>query len=178
MRKDTPMRSIVIGCRWAGAAGYLGLALLLPGLFGCGGGEGKVSGQVLFNGEPLPGGRVTFRPANPRENSVSADLDEQGNYTAVLPVGEVQVCIDNRELEERPALGGTLGANLPLSEEVRKKLGRGQAPPAAPKSAEVGPKKSPARYVAIPSRYYTVEESGLQFTVSRGDQKHDIELTP
>jgi hypothetical protein len=120
---------------------------------------------------------VTFRPASPKESSVSAELDEQGNYTAVLPVGEVQVCIDNRELEERPPLGGALGANLPLTEEVRKKLG-GQAPPAASKSAEVGLKKSSARYIAIPSRYYTVEGSGLQFTVSRGDQKHDIELTP
>jgi hypothetical protein len=54
---------------------------------GCGAGEGKVSGRVLFDGKPLPAGRVTFRPADSRMNSVSVELDEQGNIKrCCLPV--------------------------------------------------------------------------------------------
>ena len=82
-----------------------GLVLLLPLVVGCGPGQGNVSGRVLFNGAPLPGGRVTFRPADPRQNSVSAEIDRQGNYQAVLPAGEVKVCVDNRELEPPPRIG-------------------------------------------------------------------------
>jgi hypothetical protein len=173
------MQSIVINPRWAGAAGCLGLALLL-GAVGCGGsGQANVSGQVLFKGAPLPGGRVTFRPANPKANSVSVALDEQGNYTAVLPVGEVQVSVDNRELEQRPSLpSGGLKPNLPLSEDARKKLGRDKPGSEASKSTTGEPKKSPGKYIALPSKYYTAEESGLQFTVKPGSQKHNIELTP
>src|SRR4051812_12307969 len=90
---------------------FVGLFLLLL-VAGCGPGRGKVSGQVTFGGAPLPGGRVTFQPADPRQNAVSVDLDEQGRYAADLPAGDVAVSIDNRELEPRAAQSG-LPANLP-----------------------------------------------------------------
>ena len=55
-----------------------------------------MSGHVLLDGTPLPAGRVTFRPADPRMNSVSVELDEQGAYQAVLPSGEVKAAVDKR----------------------------------------------------------------------------------
>jgi hypothetical protein len=163
----------------AGRPGYLsrvGLLLVLLLLMGCGPGHGHVSGRVLYNGVPLPAGRVTFRPADPRQNSVSAELDEQGNYQAVLPAGEVQVCVDNREWEPPP---GPLASRLPpdLPPEVRKALGGGRPDRPAPKPPENAPRRTASRYVKIPDRYYDLETSGLQLTVARGEQKHDIELT-
>jgi hypothetical protein len=119
---------------------------------------------------------VTFRPADARQNSVSAELDEQGNYQAVLPVGEVKVCVDNREWEPSP---GPIGSRLPpdLPPEVRKALGGAKPDQPPPKAPENAPRRASARYVKIPDRYYDLETSGLQFTVASGEQKHDLELT-
>jgi hypothetical protein len=170
------MRAMAFGSGWPGLVGRLGLLLLLPAVAGCGSGQGKVSGRVLYGGAPLPGGRVTFRPADPKQNSVSAELDAQGNYQVVLPAGEVKVCVDNRELEPAPPLGGTV---LPpgLSPEVRKALGAGKPNRSRPNPPDDAPEKPSGRYVKIPDRYYEIETSGLQFTVEGGDQKRDIELT-
>ena len=67
---------------------WLGLAAAAGVLAGCGPGKGRVSGQVLFNGKPLPGGWVTFQPAVRGHNPVSAEIDRDGNYSAVLPAVE------------------------------------------------------------------------------------------
>jgi hypothetical protein len=151
------------------------LGLLLPLLAGCGPGQGKVSGRVLLNGAPLPGGLVTFRPADARQNAVTATIDAQGNYEALLPAGEVKVCVDNRELEPPPVLAGLQPPGLPP--EVQKAIGGGKADKAAPRSADKPAEKAAGRYVPIPEKYYAVETSGLQFVVQRGDQKQDIQLT-
>src|SRR5262245_48509919 len=102
-----------------------GWLLLVPLVAGCGPGEGTVSGKVTYDGKPLPGGLVTFRPADPRQNPVSVQLDKEGNFPATaLPVGEVKVCIDNRELEPVPSFGPAIPGGL--SEEAKKALGGGK----------------------------------------------------
>lgn len=152
-----------------------GLLLLLPFLAGCGGGKSKVSGQVRFNGDPLPGGLLTFQPAAPKSNVVAVPLDEQGNYQATLPVGEVQVAIDNRGLQPRSTDSRNLPRDLPA--QARQALSNVKPetvpPPPAGNPAAVKPR---GQYVPIPPRYYTVEHSGVKFTVEPGQQKHDIEL--
>ncbi len=156
---------------------WLGLLLLLPSGVGCGPGQAKVSGRVLYKGTPLPGGRVCFRPADPRRNSLTVDLDADGNYEAVLPVGDVQVSVDNRELEPRRRPQGMVLP--PLKPEVREKLGGGANPEKAPPApGEDAADKLPGRYVKIPDKYYDTEKSGLQFKVEPGGQRHDIELQP
>jgi hypothetical protein len=160
------MRQVLFGC---------GALLLLAAASGCGGpGQGKVTGQVRFDGKPLPGGRVTFRPADARQNSVSAELDEQGNYEVVLPAGEVKVSVDNSELERPPPMvGGVVPPGI--SPEAAKALG--PARPAKPPPVGEGGGRRAGRYVPIPERYYMVESSDLKFTVKRGEQKQDLELT-
>jgi hypothetical protein len=159
-----------------GPAIVTGLGLLLVVVTGCGPGQGKVSGQALLDGAPLPGGRLTFRPADPRQNSVSAELDEQGRYEVLLPAGLVQVSIDNRELESR----GNQSAVPPidgLPPNVLEKLrGGAKSDSAQCKPVEDALLKLPGKYVVIPNRYYDLETSGLEFTVQRGDQNHDIIL--
>jgi hypothetical protein len=148
-----------------------GLLLLFVGLVGCGARTGKVSGRVLHDGQPLPGGWVTFRPADPSKNAVSAELDKEGNYEALLPVGEVLVSVDNRELEPRSSHAG-LVLDVPLGTEAKKAIGvpKGEQP-------RVPAPEKGGRYVHIPSKYYTAENSGLKFTVQGGDQKQDILLS-
>lgn len=134
---------------------------------GCGGQrEGTVTGKVLIEGAPLPGGLVTFRPADPKRNAVSAELDAQGNYRAVLPSGEVKVCVDNRDLEPTGPIDSILPPGLPPT--VAKALQPTKSSPQASKSS--------SRFVRIPEKYHDIETSELKFTVQGGNQQHDIEL--
>jgi hypothetical protein len=158
----------------------LGLVLLIPVLTGCSPAIGKVSGKVTYKGQPVPGGLITFRPADPVKNSITVELDTEGRYSATLPAGDVTVIIDNRELEPRPSMP-SMPAGIPLSAEAQAKL-RGKAPPATA-TADGGPKtgedvrRPSGRYVPIPEKYYELETSGLKFTIKGGDQPLDIQLT-
>jgi hypothetical protein len=126
---------------------------------------------VLLDGKPLPGGRVTFRPENSAFNSVSAELNEQGQYEAVqLPVGRIHVSVDNREFEPRPPRS-PISIGLPnLPPELKSKIA---AAPSRP--APTNPKPS-GRFVKIPERYYISEPEDLEFIVDANMQQHDIEL--
>ena len=160
---------------WPGRVVRYGPLLFLLMVAGCGPRQGHVSGQVTFNGAPLPGGRVTFQPADPRKNAVSVDLDDQGRYAADLPAGDVAVSIDNRELEPRAPQSG-IPADLPpaLRDKIRKTGGAGGGSPRPPEGAP----KSSGKYVAIPPRYYAAETSGLTIRVRGGEQTEDLPLTP
>jgi hypothetical protein len=156
---------------------------LLPLLVvaGCGRATSKVSGKVRFKGTPLPGGQLTFRPDDPKLNPVIAEIDEQGRYEAVLPVGTVKVSVDNRGLEPPAKLdgGAAIPLDLPLSPDAKKALqGKKAERPAPPARSDNEAKKPAGRYIRIPDRYYDVTTSGLDFTVQAGDMKHDIELSP
>src|SRR5262249_48826341 len=150
--------------------GRVGLLLLLPLAAGCGPGRSAVSGRVLLDGQPLPRGRVTFRPADPRENTVRAEVDEQGNYQAVLPAGDVLGSVGHREPDPGAGPVGGLPPDLPITPEARQQLGRGLAPTR-------DPGKDAGRYRPLPDKYYQAETSGLGFAVKGGGMKHDIELS-
>src|SRR5262249_913694 len=141
---------------------------------GCGPGQGKVSGRVLYNGAPVRGGWVTFRPADSRQNSVAAEIQADGSYSAVLPVGGVKVSVDNRNLE--PQAPSAPPPVPDLSPEARKALGNPTPGKAAPAAGGGGHEKPSGKYVQLPGRYYDVETSGLDFTVAGGEQQHDLEL--
>jgi len=166
----------------ARALATIGFALCLTALAGCGGpATGKVSGRVTYKGQPLPGGLVMFRPADPRQNLITVELDKDGQYSAVLPGGEMTVSIDNRDLEPRPAFGSGVPAGVPIAPDIRAKLGKAALPAPPPdkpvESADLPPPQPSGRYVPIPVKYYAVETSGLKFTVKGGDQTQDFELT-
>jgi|SRR5579875_613426 hypothetical protein len=151
--------------------------LLLSLAVGCGGeSKVKVFGQVRYKGAPLPGGIVTFQPENTKFNTVAVLLDEQGNYEVTLPVGKVQVAVDNRDLQPRPAAPPV--ALLPTVQQAVKKVKSSASPPPAspPAKEPSAPPKPRGKYIAIPETYYTLEKSGLAFTVEQKNPKHDIEL--
>jgi hypothetical protein len=170
------MRSLLFHSRWCGRAiGFVAL-LLLPVAAGCGPGEGKVTGQVLYDGKPLPGGRVTFMPEG-AANPVTVTLDEQGKYEAVLPTGEVKVSVDNRALEPRPALPTGIPPGIPGGAAAKLAEARQKSPQQTSGTVDPGMHgRIPGKYVAIPKKYYDYTKSEIKFTVTRGDQAHNIEL--
>jgi hypothetical protein len=152
----------------------LGVLLLIALVAGCGPRKVTVSGQVLLDGAALPGGRVTFRPADSAQNSVTAALDKDGRYEAVLPTGEVAVCVDNRELE--PLDAAPSDPPPPLPPDVQQKLADAGVNLTTQTTPPKPPKPNP-NYRPIPPRYYEIETSGLHFTVAPGQAKQDIKLT-
>jgi len=158
---------------WRPLVGPLGLLLALALLAGCGRREGKVSGRVLYNGKPLPGGSLYFRPADGALNTVSVTIDEKGNYEAALPVGEVKIAVNNTELQRQPAEGGGR-PQLPPIKLPNIPKSKGSEPPEAPPPD--APQKPAGAYVPIPEKFYNADTSGLTYTVKPGPQTHDIEL--
>jgi hypothetical protein len=152
-----------------GPALWLAPLLLLPVLAGCGQATGHISGKVIYKGQPLPGGRLTFRPADDRLNGVPAVIDASGNYEATLPAGDVTIAVDNRELQPpEPGPRPKLPPGIKLPEQD------GAAKAAADPGAGGG--KLAGKYVAIPEKFYQAETSGLKYTVKTGSEQHDIEL--
>jgi hypothetical protein len=156
-----------------GPAGLTALVLLMLAA-GCGGpAPGRVTGRVLLDGKPVLGGVLTFVPADFKGPGASATVDESGGYTVELPPGDVLVSFDNHSLAPPPP------RQLPplpkgMSPEIAAKLGgRSPGQPAPP----ADPPARSGRYVKVPDRYFTAETANLKFTVTPGDQQHDIELT-
>jgi hypothetical protein len=165
------MRPIPFGPGWIRYGRRLGLLLLLPLLTGCGAGKVKIKGQVTYDGKPLPGGFVKFFPENSNLPAVQADLDEQGNYEAELPIGEVTIAVDNLNLMPPPPDEGPKG--LPLSNEDIKRLGMDKSRKAPEKPA---PNQGGKHYVPIPPHYAKPETSGLTYKVESGSETLNIPL--
>src|SRR6266446_4651307 len=85
-------------CRFAALLSILAFFAFVAGCGGAGA-KGKMSGKVLYSGKPVTGGSVIFRPDAPSENTVIAQIDANGNYTASLPVGPVKIAVDNKDLQ-------------------------------------------------------------------------------
>jgi hypothetical protein len=116
----------------------------------------EVSGKVVFQGKPLPGGRVTFVAVQGGFAS-SGNIDENGNYQLSSPVGDVEIGVDNTMLQRQRGKP----ANLPHLKE--------------PGAEEAKPLKG--KWVDIPASYADPHTSGLKFTVKPETQTHDIELS-
>jgi hypothetical protein len=148
---------------------WLALLVVLPLLSGCSPSHGTLSGQVMYRGQPLPGGWLTFRPADSKENSVHALIGADGHYEATLPVGDVAISVDNQEWAPKSSLGSIVPPGVKLPPVAQPKAG---APP-APKGDQ---EKHPGSYVEIPQKYANTETSGLHYTVKKGADTHQIDL--
>lgn len=145
---------------------FLQAACILLCFAGCGPRTGVVSGEVTFKGKPVPGGLLTFRPADPAMNSVAYELDRDGKFKIELPVGEAMICIDNREFEPHPATAPAIPPGMNLPPDVLKSM---QA--STKESSKVSD-----RWVKLPEKYYQIETSGLKIVVKGGEQTETIEF--
>ena len=138
------------------------LELFVLVVAGCSGGKGDVSGQVKFKGEPLPNGRVTFVCQAGTKEVFSSEILNGRYAISGIPAGLVRITVETFP----PAPATTLPTKIPGGIPPNIK---GMPPPGAPPPA-------PGKYVAIPPRYGNVKESGLSYTVTTGQQEHDITL--
>ena len=144
-----------------------------------------VRGKVLQkNGEPLPGGSVTFYATdNTKALPQTAQIKPDGTYEMPkAPVGKVTVTVSNLELKEggvRPPVG--MGGGIPTGPGgVGPPKGAG-GPPKDAIDAKAppdwqGPPKPEGKYVPINKKYQDAERSGLIFEVKTGEQNIDIKL--
>lgn len=119
-------------------------------------GHADVSGQVLFQGKPLPGGQVTFVTVKGGFTS-AGPIDENGNYHIEAPLGEVIIGVDNQMLVKN--------RRSPQKVSHPKQPGEDQE------------HTIKGRFVDIPSQYGDPSTSGLKYTVQPGTQTHNIELS-
>jgi len=133
---------------------------------GCGPRFGEVSGEVTYQGKPIPGGMVTFRPQEESMNSVTFVLERDGKFKVQLPVGNVKVCLDNREFEPRPATMPAMAPGLNLPPEVAKSM----------QASSKESNRVSDRWVKIPLKYYELESTDLEFKVKGGQQSEKFEL--
>jgi hypothetical protein len=138
---------------------------------GCGSGTGTVKGQVTYQEKPVSGGLITFVPTDSKHNSVTAEIDENGNYQLTAPAGEVRISVDNRSLKPEAPAGPPS-----FPPELVKKFGKAPPTPKKEEPAEAGNKKSSGRYRDIPDKYYRTDTSGLTYTVTSGTQTKNFEL--
>jgi hypothetical protein len=155
--------------RLAGCCFLLGL---ITSLGGCGTNvqheveHAEVSGKVLYEGKPVPGGQVGFVTVS-GGFAASGNIDENGNYEIKSPVGEVIITVTNSMLQSGG--GGKGGA---------KKGGGGKPKDLPHPGKQSGEAKAvEGHWVQIPSKYSDASSSDLRYTVKPGPQTHNIELT-
>ena len=129
--------------------------------------HGEVTGKVLFQGQPLPGGTVSFVAVN-GGFADTGRIDENGNYQLKSPVGEVKIGVDNRMFRIQSP---TQGDKKEPKSAREKKMAESQKD----QSAKGGVLKG--HYVQIPESYTDPATSGLTYTVIPGSQTHNIELS-
>jgi hypothetical protein len=122
---------------------------------GCWSPRNVVEGRVVFEGKPLPGGRVTFLCDGKGRPARSAALAKDGSYEVTdVSVGPARVSVETfRPLPKpKPSIDPVTGQEVPVEWE------------------DTGP------YLPIPDRYAHPAMSGLECTVVPGRQTFDIAL--
>jgi hypothetical protein len=126
----------------------LGAALLCSS--GCGQKSGTVRGKVSLDGSPITFGTVAFIGENGQ--SSSGQIQSDSSYVVQkAPLGKVVITVQTYP--------------LPPSVQPPDKKGSGEAP------------KTEARYTRIPAVYGDARKSPLSYTVTAGEQSHDVTLS-
>jgi hypothetical protein len=164
------------------------LFVLLLGLsaVGCGlNSKGNISGKVLYDGKPLPGGLVTFVPTS-GQGAFTSRLGPDGSYSLEkVPTGPMKIAVKAFPPKQgggrsgggrsgggrlKPMADKVKSGKITLSDETRAKMSKGMKEQL---EAAAGPKEAD---VSVPPQYSDPEKSGLQYTVTSGSQTHDVEI--
>lgn len=159
------------------------LALVVPLAIGCGGGKGKVTGNVTVDNKPLPGGTITFHPS--KGNAASGEIID-GQYTVTgVPTGNARVSVSTAYLkQEADALGM---ANQNMSMSMGGRTPPRDIPPEARAALEKEKQRADesiqkskelrARYRPIPEKYANPDSSGITLSVKSGTNPFDLSLS-
>jgi hypothetical protein len=155
-------------CYWP-----LALALLFPTLLlsGCGR-TGKLSGKVVYQGNPVPNAKIVFLCDNGR--LLDATADENGRYSvAGVPIGRVRVGVKNF------TEGMAEGMAQFMQKQATAQGGKEKAAGDIQQSAEnmmknISGGKGGSSLVLLPPKAIDPEKSGIEFEVKGGSQDQDI----
>jgi len=139
----------------------------------------EVTGKVLFDNKPLPGGQISF-VAVKGGFAASGKIDENGHYEIKAPIGEVTITVDNAALQVQGQAAGGGGAKKTIIKGKGSGSGGGAPPPKElphPKEVAGEVQAVKGKWVSIPSRYSNADTSELKYTVTPGPQTHDVNLT-
>jgi hypothetical protein len=130
--------------------------------------RGVVKGKVEFFGKKLTAGTVAFQTTDGRVGS--GNIDFNGNYTVTdAPLGPCTITVRVPQTGQMP--GGMKAPKPPPGMPAMK-------PPGGEAEDSGAGLIDPSKIVQIPGKYAKTDTSGLTFTVERGEQTHDITLTP
>ena len=147
------------------------VALLVAGVIGIGcnnsgyGQYAQVSGIVRqANGEPLPGGIITFHDAQKDTVQGRAVIREDGSYQIKLPLGLVMVSVDNAVLK---------GSGIPrfmakMPAKIQEQMQEQRQESENRTRTSLGPMPT-GTWVSIPERYKSSKLSGLSLDVLKSD---------
>jgi hypothetical protein len=151
------------------------LLLVLAGISGCGG-DGNprtepVSGTVTLDGDPVAGAIVTFQPEGGGKSAVGT-TDESGRYQLTtfrqgdgVVEGTYNVTVAKWEGGEPPAeVAPTEMRDFSDGDYGDAYTPPDEAPPPPPRNL-------------LPERYNSPRMSELSYTVTRGENTYNIELT-
>ena len=129
-----------------------------------------VKGKVTFAGKTLTAGNVMFHGKDNLTGSSS--INKEGHYEMKdAPLGEVKITVAVPQLPpgglRMTGAGGK--KNLKDAESVN---------PDNPNQKITIMGDMPDHVVPIPTKYASVDTSPLTYTVQKGEQTHDITLTP
>jgi hypothetical protein len=136
--------------------------------------KGTVSGKVFYQGNPLPGGRVTFLQEHGAFHSV---IHEDGSYqiTGISP-GLATITVSSPDPPKptgsspmEKAAENAKARKVEISPEMAKLLEEAKKHMGDPEAGK-------RRYMAIPHHYKDPDKSGLTYTVKSGVQQFDIQL--
>jgi hypothetical protein len=118
----------------------------------CGGGTGSVKGTITVGGKPLPSGLIVFLPEGGNKDPMNCAIRNGEYETTPMPAGLARIYI------------------IPSSRRPQAEGGSDLVP--AVREAANDP-------FTVPTKYQTVETSGLTVTVKAGETlTFDKDLTP
>jgi hypothetical protein len=126
--------------------------------------KASVSGKVTYNGEPMPGGYVTFSPVEGGGGGTGSIDPKDGSYEIPdLPPGKMKIGV-------KPAQAPSMPRGMP-NYGPPKDSG---APPDAMKGLNAGSK---GKYVPVSPEVLDPTTSSLEFEVKSGKNTKDISLS-
>ncbi len=138
----------------------------LTALVGCGGGEtgeslgATVTGKVTLDGTPVEGATVTFRPTGGDQKGAFGRTDAEGNYTLSTSAATVGVAPGNYQVTVTKM-------------EVAQSTGPQEGDP----DYTGAPAPTPPPKSLLPEKYSKANTSGLEATVTEGENNIPLELT-
>jgi hypothetical protein len=144
--------------------GWLRAGLVLAAVLlavGCGGSKGSVSGKVTYKNKPLTKGGVSF--IDEKGHVYRSEIGSDGSYSvSKIPPGPAKITVITPGAFRMPKTAGGPPKGVDAAGSTGTGSGSGMGA-----GADTG---------SLPEKYKDPDTSGLTYTVTTGDQKHDIDL--